>query len=42
MTQLLKISLPDGSVREVPQGSTLPILLPRLAPALPRQRLPRG
>lgn len=39
MTQLLKISLPDGSVREVPQGSTPADIAAAIGPGLAKAAL---
>ena len=39
MTQLLKISLPDGSVREVPPGSTPADIAAAIGPGLAKAAL---
>ncbi|MDT8281014.1 MAG: ASKHA domain-containing protein, partial [Erythrobacter sp.] len=42
MTQLLKISLPDGSVREVPRGATPADIAAAIGPGLAKAAIAAG
>ena len=42
MTKMFKIALPDGSVKEMPEGSTPADVAAAIGRGSPRPRLPRG